>query len=147
MSLRSPVAEVISAPKEEQASQPHTALSKNAQKRLLKAQRKEEFKAERRARDKALKKAKKAELREKRARGELHDDEEENARQVKRQKLLHDGPKEKFGARLVIDLGFDDKMTDRVSLSSSKSCAAFTVPKKCLSVLNRLSEIAKINRK
>ena len=125
MSSPSPVAEVISAPNKEPASvpetvsQPHAALSKNAQKRLLKAQRKEEFKAERRAREKALKKAKKVELREKRARGELDDDEEEKTRQVKRQKLSHDGPKEKFDARLVIDLGFDDKMTDRVSLSFS----------------------------
>ena len=134
MSLPSPVAEVTSAPNEESASvpetvsQPHPALSKNAQKRLLKAQRKEEFKAERRAREKALKKAKQAELREKRARGELDDDEEEKARQVKRQKLSHDGPREKFGARLVIDLGFDDKMTDRVSLSSSNPSPSSQFP-------------------
>lgn len=123
-SAPSPVAEGVSAPKErpdsvsEIVSQP-PALSKNAQKRLLKTQRKEEFKAERRAREKALKKAKKAELREKRARGELDDDEEETARQGKRQKVSHDGPKEPFGARLVIDLGFDDSMTDRVSLRAS----------------------------
>lgn len=139
MSLPSPVAEETSAPNEEPApvpetaSQSHPVLSKNAQKRLLKAQRKEEFKAERRARDKALKKAKKAELREKRARGELDDDEEEKARQVKRQKLSHDGPKEKFRARLVIDLGFDDKMTDRVSLSSLNPSPSSHFPKKaCL---------------
>lgn len=117
----SPVAEVISASKEKPASVPEIvsqepqALSKNAQKRLLKAQKKEEFKAERRTREKALKKAKKAERREKRARGELDDEEEETARQGKRQKISHDGPHEKFGARLVIDLGFDDSMTDRVS--------------------------------
>jgi hypothetical protein len=58
------------------------------------------FKAERRAREKALKKAKKAERREKRARGELDDDEEETARQGKRQKVSLDGSKKKFGARL-----------------------------------------------
>ena len=121
----SPVVEVISASKEKLASVPETvsqqpqALSKNAQKRLLKAQRKEEFKAERRTREKALKKAKKAERREKRARGELDDEEEETTRQGKRQKTSHDGPQEKFGARLVIDLGFDDSMTDRVSLYTS----------------------------
>lgn len=136
MSLPPPVAGETSAPNEEPApvpetvSQSHPVLSKNAQKRLLKAQRKEEFKAERRARDKALKKAKKAELREKRARGELDDDEEEKARQVKRQKLSHDGPKEKFRARLVIDLGFDDKMTDRVSLSSLNPSPSSQFPRK-----------------
>jgi type IV secretory pathway VirB10-like protein len=119
----STVAEAISAPKPkgelapvpETVSQAPLALSKQAQKRLIKAQKKKEFKTERRARDKALKKAKKAERREKRARGELDGDEEEHARQVKRQKVSQDGAKEKFGAGLVIDLGFDDKMTDRVS--------------------------------
>ncbi len=121
----SPVAEVIPASKENPASVPEIvsqqpqALSKNAHKRLLKAQRKEEFKAERRTREKALKKAKKAERREKRARGELDEEEEETARQGKRQKVSHDEPKKKFGARLVIDLGFDDSMTDRVSLYAS----------------------------
>ena len=123
-SAPSPVAEVISAPKGEPDSEPEIvsqppALSKNAQKRLLRTQRKEEFKVERRAREKALKKAKKAERREKRARGELDDDEEEAARQGKRQKVPHDGPKKQFEARLVIDLGFDDSMTDRVSLYAS----------------------------
>ena len=143
-SAPSPVAEIISAPKEGSASVPETVsqpLSKNAQKRLLKAQRREECKAERRAHEKALKKAKKAERREKRARGELDDDEDEKARQVKRQKLPHDGPKEKFGARLVIDLGFDDKMTDRVSLSFSKYFAGCHNSRKP-PFLNRLTEIA-----
>ena len=122
MSLPPAPSPVVEASEENPASVPEIvsqqpqALSKNAQKRLLKAQKKEEFKAERRTREKVLKKAKKAERREKRARGELDDDEEETARQGKRQKVSHDEPKKKFGARLVIDLGFDDSMTDRVSL-------------------------------
>ena len=151
-SVPSPVAEVISVPKEEPASVPETvfqpapALSKKAQKRLLKAQKKEEFKQERRAREKALKKAKKAERREKRARGELDGDEEEKARQVKRQKVSHDGPKEKFRARLVIDLGFDDKMTDRVSLSSSNTSRLHS-SRESLSFVNSPTEIARMNRK
>lgn len=122
MSLPPAPSPVVEASEENPASIPEIvsqqppALSKNAQKRLLKAQKKEEFKAERRTREKVLKKAKKAERREKRARGELDDDEEETARQGKRQKVSHDEPKKKFGARLVIDLGFDDSMTDRVSL-------------------------------
>lgn len=122
MSLPPAPSPVVEASEENPASVPEIvsqqpqALSKNAQKRLLKAQKKEEFKAERRTREKVLKKAKKAERREKRARGELDDEEEETARQGKRQKVSHDEPKKKFGARLVIDLGFDDSMTDRVSL-------------------------------
>jgi len=140
----SPVAETVSAPKEKQdsipeiVSQPPLALSKNAQKRLLKAQRKEESRVGRRAHEKALKKAKKAERREKRARGELDDDEEETGRQGKRQKPSHEGPKQKFEARLVIDLGFDDTMTDRVSLFTSRIHHC----RESLLFLNRITELS-----
>jgi tRNA (guanine9-N1)-methyltransferase len=136
-------------------SEPPPALSKNAQKRLLKAQKREEFKHERRAREKAAKAAKKAAKREQATKavdanttreGESADEE----RVTKKRKLVDgealavrgDGEegsspdtktnfkhirKEPFGAKIVIDLGFDEKMTDRVSLSSRTNARKLTM--------------------
>ncbi len=87
-------------------------LSKKAQKRLAKAAYIAERKKERRAAEKERKKEKKRALAEKRAAGEL--DEEEAARDRKRQKK-EQGPRTPFNARIVVDLGFDDKMTENVS--------------------------------
>lgn len=82
-------------------------LSKKGQKKAAKAFRYAEQKAERRAREKERKKLKRAA-----AQPELHD-EDGAAPQSKRIKLCP-SPKIKFSARLVIDLGFDDKMTEKV---------------------------------
>lgn len=94
---------------------PQEPLSKNAQKRLAKAARIAEQKKERRAYEKEKKKEKKRELAAKRAAGEL-DEEQEGPR--KRQRV--EGPRTPFEARIVVDLGFDDKMTENVSASNLK---------------------------
>ena len=83
-------------------------LSKKAQKRALKVARLEERKVERRAKERAAKKEKKRKRAEKLAAGEqLSEDERQ-----KRAKLNR--AKEPFTARVVLDLGFDDKMSDKV---------------------------------
>ena len=87
-------------------------LSKKAQKRAAKAAYLAEQKKERRAAEKERKKEKKRILAEKRAAGEL--DEEEEAR-LKKKRRTGDGPKRPFTARVVVDLGFDDMMTENVS--------------------------------
>ena len=86
-------------------------LSKKAQKKALKAERLASQKPERRAREKQAKKEKKRVLAQKRAAGELDECEDER-RRAKRPKT---GPA--FGGRVVVDLGFDDMMTDKVCLS------------------------------
>lgn len=96
-------------PTSEPASQP---LSKKAQKRAAKAAYLAEQKKERRAAEKERKKEKKRVLAERRAAGEL--DEEEEAR-LRKKRRTGDGPKRPFKARVVVDLGFDDQMTENVS--------------------------------
>ena len=82
-------------------------LSKNAQKRALKMARLEERKMERRAKERAAKKEKKRKRAERVAAGEqLSGDEKQ-----KRAKVDRTNP---FAARVVLDLGFDDKMSDKV---------------------------------
>ena len=93
---------------QELSSQP---LSKKAQKRAAKAALFAERKLERRAREKAAKKEKKRELAQKRAAGEL-DEVEDALRRKKRAKGEQNT--EPFGARVVVDLGFDEMMTDKV---------------------------------
>jgi tRNA (guanine9-N1)-methyltransferase len=82
-------------------------LSKKAQKRAAKTARYVEQKAERRAREKERKKLKRAA-----AQPEPHD-EDGTVPQPKRVKLDLSS-QTKFGASLVVDLGFDDKMTEKV---------------------------------
>lgn len=82
-------------------------LSKNAQRKAAKAARYAEQKVERRAREKERRKLKRAA-----AQPEPHD-EDGAVPQSKRVKL-DPSSQTKFGARLVIDLGFDDKMTEKV---------------------------------
>lgn len=89
---------------EEAAIEP---LSKKSQKKAAKAARYAEQKVERRAREKEKKKLKRAA-----AQPQPHD-EDEGVPKSKRVKLGR-GSKTKFGARLVVDLGFDDKMTEKV---------------------------------
>ena len=85
-------------------------LSKRAKKRLAKSAMIQEKKLERRRREKAAKKEKKRERRERVEAGDV--DEEEPIR--KKQKI--NGPKQPFSARIVVDLGFDDKMFEKVRI-------------------------------
>lgn len=82
-------------------------LSKSALKKVAKAERFAAVKLERRAKEKEAKKRKKRLIAEKRAAGELDEDEEEKNRRTKR-------PRIQFGGTVVIDLGFDDKMNEKV---------------------------------
>ena len=97
-------------------SEPPNPLSKNAQKKAAKLQRLAERKLERRAREKEAKKEKKRLRAEKRAAGELDDDDDDDV--VKRKKLKLT-PQDRFGGRVVVDLAFDGKMTDKVRLTRS----------------------------
>lgn len=96
----------------ESVTVPDQPLSKKALKRQLKAERFAEYKLEKRAREKEKKKEKKEQLRLKRAAGE---EPEEDGPSKKKPKVS--GPP--FEGRVVVDLGFDDKMTDKVSLPST----------------------------
>lgn len=99
-----PVPDGLGISSEETAVEP---LSKKAQKKAAKAARYAEQKAERRAREKEKRKLKRAA-----AQPEPHDGDGA-VPQPKRVKLSPSS-QTKFGARLVIDLGFDDKMTEKV---------------------------------
>jgi hypothetical protein len=89
-------------------SEPELApLSKNAQKKAQKAAYIQDRKLERRAREKKVRREKKRMRVERLAAGEeLSEDE----RAAKRKK----GPRTPFDARVVVDLGFDDMMTEKV---------------------------------
>lgn len=84
-------------------------MSKNAMKKAAKAERLAALKLERRAREKEAKKEKKRIRAEKRAAGELGDVEEDEA------KIRMKRPKLQFGGTVVVDLGFDSMMNDKVS--------------------------------
>lgn len=121
-------------------SGPTPTLSKSAQKKLLKAQKREGYKLERRAKEKAAKAAKKAAKREQAAKAASMKDEvptegDDGEPTAKKRKLADGAPlpvhsegsdkaaakqqhKEPFGAKVVVDLGFDDKMTEGVGPSS-----------------------------
>ena len=77
-------------------------LSKKAQKRAAKAARLQEQKAERRAREKEAKK------RKRRERAEAGDVDPRKRRKMNIQDQIP------FAAQVVIDLGFDDMMTEKV---------------------------------
>lgn len=98
-------------------------LSKNAQKKLAKAARIAEQKKERRAYEKERKKEKKRELAAKRAAGEIDDAEEAERRKRAR---TDSGPKKPFNARIIVDLEFDDMMTENVGTPSFPVGAATT---------------------
>jgi tRNA (guanine9-N1)-methyltransferase len=86
-----------------------TPLSKSAQKKALKAERRATHKLERRAREKQAKKDKKRVLAEKRAAGQLDQDERELEEKRRKRRKVN------FGARVVVDLGFDQLMNEKVS--------------------------------
>lgn len=82
------------------------SLSKNALKKAARAERFAAYKLERRAKEKEAKKEKKRVLQAKRAAGEIDEDENKKRRSKK--------PKLHFDGRVVVDLGFDDKMNEKV---------------------------------
>lgn len=88
-------------------------LSKNARKRLLKAERYAASKAERRARDKE-KKRERAAKRRAATPDALGDAERRAAKRRKMEDAAKLGPKSVFQARVVIDLAFDDLMSEKV---------------------------------
>lgn len=91
-----------------EADQP---LSKNAIKRAKKAERYAASKLERRAKEKEKKKLRKAEEKKRAAVEEV--DEEGQERGRKRAKV--ESPRKvEFGGRVVVDLGFDEMMSDKV---------------------------------
>ena len=96
-----------------EASGSTAPLSKSAQKRLARSERFAQVKLERRAREKEEKAAKRKEREEREAAGEDVGPPEAKKRRVTRE---GEGPVKPFGARIVIDLGFDEKMTEKVSL-------------------------------
>lgn len=100
MELPEPVAANLEA--EEHSTTTSQPLSKNAQKKAAKAARLLEQKAERRAREKEAKKRKR---RERAHAGDVDP--------RKRRKMAGDN-QITFAAQVVIDLGFDDMMTEKV---------------------------------
>ena len=106
--MSTPETELTGANEEpsEVSSQP---LSKKAQKKQAKAAYLAEKKKERRANEKEKRKEKKRKLAEQKASGEIDDDE--YARLTKKAKVEHKPP---FQARVVVDLGFDDLMSENV---------------------------------
>lgn len=100
-------------------------LSKSAQKRLAKSERFAQIKLERRAREKEEKAAKRKEREEREAAGEDAGPPEAKKRRVTRE---GQGPVRPFDARIVIDLGFDEKMTEKVSLDIRTWVYRFELP-------------------
>ncbi|KAF9226762.1 hypothetical protein BS17DRAFT_776082, partial [Gyrodon lividus] len=112
-------ADTASQPEVEQetaASLPQ-GLSKNAQKRAAKAARLHELKLERRAREKEAKKRKRRERAEAVANGE--------SIAPKRRKPNAANEVKVFNARVVVDLGFDELMSDK-EINSLTSQLAYT---------------------
>lgn len=96
-------------------------LSKSAQKKQARAARLAEVKLERRAREKERKKEKKRLAREAKLAnptGEANESEDVLEPKKKKPRIKKDDP---FGARIVIDLGFDELMSDKVCLQVSGS--------------------------
>jgi tRNA (guanine9-N1)-methyltransferase len=92
-------------------------MSKKAMKKAAKVQRHAETKHERRAAEKDRRRARKRALADKRAAGDALDSDEEAllVRARKRRRLGRDkDAREPFAARVVVDLGFDAQMTDKV---------------------------------
>ncbi|KAI9574831.1 guanine-1-methyltransferase-domain-containing protein [Boletus coccyginus] len=117
-----PLVDVPSQPEPDQeakSSNPQ-GLSKKAQKRAAKAARLHELKLERRAREKEAKKHKRRERALAIARGEL---DANNPR--KRRRTNAGDETEIFNARVVVDLGFDDLMSDK-EINSLTSQLAYT---------------------
>lgn len=87
-------------------------MSKNARKRAAKAEYYASIKGERREARNQAKKEKRKERQLKRAAGEM--DEVDEEREKKKARMT--APKTPFNARVVVDLAFDEKMTEKVSI-------------------------------
>ena len=101
------------------------APSKSALKKAAKAERLAAQKLERRAREKEAKKEKRRTRAAKRAAGELDSADEaaeEAERRAKRARMSR--PMKFFNARVVVDLAFDEKMTDKVCDGLSSQAVA-----------------------
>lgn len=101
------------------------APSKSSLKKAAKAERIAAKKLERRAREKEAKKEKKRIKAEKRAAGQVDDEDQDKEKSRHKRRRL--GPHERFGGRVVVDLGFDEMMSEKVILLLSglvytKSC-------------------------
>lgn len=102
---------------ETESTDEHTPLSKNAQKKAVKLARFAALKPERRAREREMRKEKKKLKRtaEAEADADNGDGEGEASGSRKRVKVEHTrGPRTKFKARVVVDLGFDEMMSEKV---------------------------------
>lgn len=124
-------------------------LSKKAQKKAAKAARYAAQKLERRAKEKEAKKEKKRIRAEKRAAGQLEEDEaqaeEEKRRAMKRAKT---GAGQKpFGAKVCIDLGFDEMMTDKVDCVWSPNHRAHMFEQEIISLCSQLAYTYSANRR
>ena len=104
-------AESAGTEQQEQTTHPQ-GLSKKAQKRAAKAARLHELKLERRTREKEARKRKRRERAQAVANGEC----DANVAPKRRRTNVNDG-NTTFKARIIVDLGFDELMTDKVSLS------------------------------
>ncbi|KAG8700336.1 tRNA (guanine(9)-N(1))-methyltransferase [Ceratobasidium sp. 394] len=89
---------------------PTPVLSMSAQKRQAKVERFAQLKQERRAREKEEKALKRKEREEQAAAGEDVGPSDSKKRRVTRE---GEGPVLPFNARIVVDLGFDEKMTEK----------------------------------
>lgn len=94
---------------QEGESSNHQGLSKNAQKRAARATRLRELKLERRAREKEAKKQRRRERTLAIANGEPEG--------INSRKRRRTAEPEIFNARVVVDLGFDELMSDKVGVS------------------------------
>ncbi|KAG8763587.1 tRNA (guanine(9)-N(1))-methyltransferase [Ceratobasidium sp. 423] len=108
VTIEQPVDRVASEPPTGSESAP--TLSKSAQKRLARAERLAQLKLERRAREKEQKATKRKEREERIAAGEDPGPSDAKKRRVSRE---GQGPVRPFNARIVIDLGFDEKMSEK----------------------------------
>ncbi|KAG9103223.1 tRNA (guanine(9)-N(1))-methyltransferase [Ceratobasidium sp. 370] len=110
MSTDQPPVALSSTPDAAPAEATNTSLSKSAQKRQAKAERFAQLKLERRAREKEEKVLKRKEREERAAAGEDVGPSDSKKRRVTRG---GEGPVLPFNARVVVDLGFDEKMTEK----------------------------------
>ncbi|KAF8915419.1 guanine-1-methyltransferase-domain-containing protein [Mucidula mucida] len=95
------------------------APSKKSLKKAAKAEKYAAMKLERRAREKEAKKEKKRARAEQITNGEINEDDEEEKKRQKKKPRLH------FGGKVVVDLGFDDKMSEK-EIQSLCSQLAYT---------------------
>lgn len=123
--VSNPPTEIVQ-PVNSEASSSTQPLSKKARKRLAKAAWIAEQKKGRRAAEKERRREKKRLLAEKRAAGELEEgyEGEQSGSNKKRRVEEFKGPKKPFGARVVVDLGFDNMMSENVRMICSPSFGA-----------------------